>query len=200
MVAENSKAVVVATIIILGISAAAFLSMSNSNRPVITPNYSEISLLTICGNSSDLLYPELAEANFAFLESGTWLVNAHFVDDSGGYEYLEIYDRNFTLTSEEMESINEAFYEGLNQTYSSEISVLQLLEPSPSICYDIDITYTDGSWIYITVFQTNQGHIIFNNGIGTPDKNLLNGEVLEPSSALDCLVSAIYTVFTKYLG
>ncbi|MGY5856257.1 MAG: hypothetical protein RTS72_06625 [Candidatus Thorarchaeota archaeon] len=200
MVAENSKAVVVATIIILGISAAVFLSMSNSDNPVFTPNYSEIALLTICGNSSDLLYPELAEANFAFFETGTWLVNAHFVDDSGGYEYLEIYDRNFTITSEEMESINEAFYEGLNQTYSSEISVPELLEPSPSICYDIDIIYTDGSWIYITVFQTDQGHIIWNNGRGTPDKNLLNGAVLEPSSALDCLVSAIYTVFTKYLG
>ena len=189
-----------ATIIILGISAAVFLSMSNSDNPVFTPNYSEIALLTICGNSSDLLYPELAEANFAFFETGTWLVNAHFVDDSGGYEYLEIYDRNFTITSEEMESINEAFYEGLNQTYSSEISVPELLEPSPSICYDIDIIYTDGSWIYITVFQTDQGHIIWNNGRGTPDKNLLNGAVLEPSSALDCLVSAIYTVFTKYLG
>ncbi|MGD9395219.1 MAG: hypothetical protein PVJ05_02205 [Candidatus Thorarchaeota archaeon] len=200
MVTENSKAIVVATIIIIAVSATAFLSMFNSDNPVIIPSSSEIASLTICGNSSDLLYPELAEANLVFLENETWLVNAHFVDDSAGYEDPEIYDQNFTITTEEIESINDALYEGLNQTYFSEISVLALLEPSPSIWYEIDITYTDGSWIYIAVFQTNQGHIILNNGTGTLDKNLLNGEVLEPSSALDCLVSAIYTVFTKFLG
>jgi len=200
MVAENSKAIVVATIIIIGITAAAFLSMSNSDNPVVTPNSSEITSLTICGNSSDLLYPELAEANFVFLGNGIWRVTAHFVDDSGGYENLVIYDRNFTVTSGDIESINEALYEGLNHTYSSEISVQTLLGSSPSILYEIDVTYADGSWIYITTFQTDQGHIIFNSGTGIPDTNLLNGAVLEPSSALDCLVAAIYAVFSNYLG
>lgn len=201
MAAQNSKAVFVATIIIIGISAAAFLSLFNSDNPVITPNSSGISTLTICGNSTDLLYPELMEASFTFLENGSWLVNAQFVNDSAGYyENLEIYDRHFTITSEEMISINAALYEGLNQTHPSEISAMELLEPSPSIWYEIEITYTDGSWIYITAWQTEVGHIIANNGTGTFYGSLLNGTVLEPLSALDCLVLAIYTVFLNHLG
>lgn len=201
MAAENSKAVFVATIIIIGISAAAFLSMSNSGNPVFTRNTSGIATLTISGNSTDLLYPELAEASFVLLENGNWLVNAHFVNDSAGYyEYPEIYDRNFTITSEEVESLDDALYEGLNQTYSSGISAPALLEQSPSICYDIEITYNDGSWIYVTTFQTEIGHIITNHGTGTLDGNLLSGTVLEPLSALDCLVLAINTVFSNHLG
>jgi hypothetical protein len=200
MVSENAKVVVVATIIIIGVSSAAFLSMSNSDNPVVIPNSSGIATLTICGNSSDLLYPELAEANFEFLDNGSWLVSAHFLNDSiGYYEYLEIYDRNFTITSEELEFINDALYEGLDQTYSSNTSTLMLLESSSSIWYDIQITYTDGSWIYITAFQTETGHIIYSSGIGTPDTNLLTGTVIEPLSALDCFVTAIYNLFSNHI-
>ena len=200
MGSENSKVVIVATIIIIGISSAAFLSMSNSDNPDVIPNSSGIKTLTICCNSTDLLYPELGEVIFVFLESGSWQVNANFMNDSAGYyEFLEIYDRNFTITSEELLSINDAIYEGLNQTYSSNITTLLLLEPGPSIWYDIDITYTDGSWLYITTFQTDQGHIIFNSGTGTPNTNLLDGTVLEPLSALDCLVTAIYNLFSNHI-
>jgi len=201
MVSESSKVIVVATIIIISISGAAFLSMFSSDNPTITPNSSGIATLMICGNSSDVLYPELAEASFVLLENGSWLVNANFVNDSAGYyEYLEIYDRNFTITSEELESIDDALYEGLNQTSSSNITALTLLESSPSIWYQIEITYTNGAWIYITAFQTELGHIITNHGTGTPDTNLLSGTVLEPLSALDCLVLAIYAVFSNHLG
>ncbi len=200
MVSENSKVVIVATIIIIGISAAAFQSMFNSGNPIATPNSSGIVTLTICGNSTDLLYPELAEVNFVLLENGSWQVNAQFMNDSAGYyEYLEIYDRTFTVTPEEVESINDALYEGLNQTYSSNITALMLLESSASIWYDIQITYTDGSWIYITTFQTDQGHIISNHGKGTPDTNLLDGTVLEPLSALDCLVTTIFNLFSNHI-
>ncbi|MHA1862986.1 MAG: hypothetical protein ACTSWA_04385 [Candidatus Thorarchaeota archaeon] len=200
MGSENSKVVIVVTIIIIGISGAAFLSMSNSDNPDVTPNSTGITTLKICGNSTDLLYPELAEANFVFLENGSWQVNANFMDDSAGYyEYLEIYDRTFTVTPEEVESINDALYEGLNQTYSSNVTALMLLESSPSIWYDIQITYTDDSWLYITAFQTDQGHIISNHGTGTPNTNLLDGTVLEPLSALDCLVTAIYNLFSNHI-
>jgi hypothetical protein len=201
MGSENAKIVIVATIIIIGISSAAFLSISNSDDSAVTPNSSGIATLTICGNSSDLLYPELSEANFEFLNNGSWLVSAHFMNDSiGYYESLEIYDRNFAITSEELLSINSAIYEGLNQTYSSNITALMLLDPSPSIWYDIEITYTDGSWVYITAFQTDQGHIIFNSGTGNPNTNLLDGTVLEPLSALDCLVTAIYNLFSNHIN
>jgi hypothetical protein len=200
MVGESSKTVIVATIIIIGISAAAFLSMFNPGDSNVTLNTSRIGSLMICGNSTDLLYPELGDANFCRLENGSWLVNANFMNDSvDSYENLVIYDRAFTITSEELESIDNALYDGLDQTYNSNETVLMLLESSPSIWYDIEILYTDGSWIYITVFQTEPGYIITNRGTGNYDGNLLVGTVLEPLSALDCLVSAIYTIFSNHL-
>ena len=201
MDSENSKVIIVATIIIVGIAAAAFLSMPNSNNPDVVPNSSGIETVTILGNSTDLLYPELAEANFVFLENGFWQVNAEFMDDSEGYyEYLEIYDRSFTVTPDEVESIEAALYEGLNKTSPSEISALTLLEPSPHIWYQIEITYTNGSWIYLSAFQTEQGNIIFNSGTGTPNTNLLDGIVLEPLSAFDCLVTAIHNLFSEHIN
>ena len=200
MRSENSKVVIVVTITIIGISGAAFLALSNFDNPDIIPNSTGITTLTIYGNSTDLLYPELAEVNFIFLENGSWQVNANFMNDSAGYyENLEIYDRTFTVTSNEVESINAALYEGLNQTISSNISTLALLESSPSIWYDIEIIYTDGSWIYVTAFQTDQGHIISNSGTGTPNKNLIDGTVLEPLSALDCLVTTIYNLLSNHI-
>lgn len=202
MVAENSKAVFVAMTIIIGISAAAFLSMFNSGNPVVVPNTSGVSTLAICGNSTDLLYPELMDASFVFLENGSWLVNACFVNDSiDWYDNLEIYDLDFTVTSEEVKSIDDALYEGLNKTFPSDTSAMTLLDNScPHIWYQIEITYTDGSWIFITTFQTEIGHIITSSGTDTLDTNLLSGIVLEPLSALDCLVSAIHTVFSNHLG
>lgn len=200
MAVDNSKPIVVATIIIIAVFAAAYLSLSNFDNPFITPNPSGITSLTICGNSSDLVYPELAEAFLVFLGNETWLVNAHFVDDSDSQDQPEIYDRNFTIASEELKSIDDALNEGLNQTYSSNITASALLEPSPSIWYSIDIVYTDGSWISLTAFQTEPGYIIHNSGIDDFDSNLLNGEVIEPLSVLDCLVLAIQSIFLNHLG
>jgi hypothetical protein len=200
MSSENSKAIVVATIIIIGIAGAALLLIPNSDNPDGVPNTSGIETLTIYCNSTDVLYPELAEADFIFLANGSWRIDANFMNDSEGYyEYLEIYDRSFIVTPDEVESINAALYEGLNDTSPSEISVLTLLEPSPHIWYQIEITYTNGSWVYLSAFQTDQGSIIFNSGTGTPNTNLLDGIVLEPLSALDCLVTAIYNLFSNHI-
>ena len=199
MVAGNSRVVVVGTIIIVAVVAAVFLSMSNSDTPFVNEPTSEITSLMICGNSSDVLYPELAEASFVILEPGSWLVTARFVDDSAGPEEPEIYDRNFTVISEDMKSIGDALYGGLNQTRISEVSVQVLLGQSPSIGYDMELTYADGSWVCIAAFQTSPGCIIFNHGKGAPDRNLINGTVLEPLSALDSLVSAIYAIFLDHL-
>ena len=197
--ADNSKAVAVATIITVAVFAAVFLSVSGPDFPLVNKPTSEIISLTISGNSSDILYPELAEASFVILEPGSWLVTTRFVNDSEDSEELEIYDRNFTVIFEDMKSISDALYEGLNQTHISEVSLQVLFEQSPSIWYDIEVTHADGSWVYIATFQTNPGCIIFNHGKGVPDRNLINGIILEPLSALDSLVSAIYTVFSNHL-
>lgn len=196
--AEGSfKAIAIATIIVVAISSTAFFYVSLSNDSDIT-NSLEITSMRILGNSTDILYPELMEAFLVFRE-GNWMVSASFVDDSEGWENPEIYDREFSVTPEEVEIINLSLHEGLNGTYPSEISPSVLLESNPHIGFDIEITYTDGSWIYVATFQTEQGHIISNNGTGTPDTSLLDGTVLEPISALDSLVAAIHTIFSNHL-
>lgn len=135
---------------------------------------------------------------YLVFQEGNWIISASFLNDSEGWENPEIYDIEFSVTPEEVEIINLNLHEGLNGTHPSEISPSVLLESSPHIGFDIEITYTDGSWIYITTFQTDQGHIISNHGTGTPNTNLLDGTVLEPLSALDCLVTAIYNLFSNH--
>ena len=138
------------------------------------------------------------EASLVVNES-SWFISASFMDDSEGWENPELYEREFSVTPQEIENISLSLHEGLNATYPSEISPSVLLESSPHIGFDIEITYTDGSWVYATTFQPGEGYIIFNSGTGTPDKNLLIGTVLEPVSALDSLVADIYTLFSNHL-
>ncbi|MGY5881768.1 MAG: hypothetical protein RTV31_16075 [Candidatus Thorarchaeota archaeon] len=197
--AEGSfKGIALATIIVVAVSSTAFLYISTLSNDSDITNSLDIASLRICGNSTDILFPELMEASIIFQE-GNWTVSANFVDDSESRENPEIYDIEFSVTPEEIETINLKLHEGLNGTYPSEISPSLLLEPSPHIGFEIEIIYTDGSWIYVTTFQTDQGHIISNNGTGTLDTNLLSGTVLEPISALDSLVTAIHTVFSNHL-
>lgn len=199
---ESTKAVVMATILIVGIAAAVYLSLSTSDNPGDTGNTSGIASLTILANSTDLLYPELSEASFVYLVNDTWQVNANFLNDSiDWYENLEIYDRDFIITSQEVKSIDDALYEGLRNATPSELSTIDLLDdPCPHIWFQIEIVYTNGSWIFITAFQTETGHIITNNGTEHIDTNLMSGIVLEPLSSLDCLVLAVYTIFSNHLS
>ena len=195
---ESFKAIAIATILVVAISSTAFLYISSLSNDSEITNSLDIASLRMSGNSTDILYPELMEAFFVF-ENGNWMISASFVDDSEGWENPEIYDIEFSVTSEEVELINLRLHEGLNGTHPSEISPSVLLEPSPHIGFDIEITYTDGSWIYVTTFQTDEGHIITNSGTDTIDNNLLSGTVLEPISALDSLVTAIHTIFSNHL-
>ena len=195
---ESFKAIAIATILVVAISSTAFLYISSLSNDSEITNSLDIASLRMSGNSTDILYPELMEAFFVF-ENGNWMISASFVDDSEGWENPEIYDIEFSVTSEEVELINLRLHEGLNGTHPSEISPSVLLEPSPHIGFDIEITYTDGSWIYVTTFQTDVGHIITNSGTDTIDNNLLSGTVLEPISALDSLVTAIHTIFSNHL-
>ena len=195
---ESFKAIAIATILVVAISSTAFLYISSLSNDSEITNSLDIASLRMSGNSTDILYPELMEAFFVF-ENGNWMISASFVDDSEGWENPEIYDIEFSVTSEEVELINLRLHEGLNGTHPSEISPSVLLEPSPHIGFDIEITYTDGSWIYVTTFQTDEGHIITNSGTDTIDNNLLSGTVLEPISELDSLVTAIHTIFSNHL-
>lgn len=197
--AEGSfKAITVVTIIVVAISSTAFFYFSSLSNDSDVTNSLDIASLRICGNSTDILFPELMEAFLVFQEDN-WMVNASFVDDSEGWENPEIYEREFLVTPEEVEIISLNLHEGLNHTYPSEISPTALLESSPHIGFDIEIIYTDDSWIYATTFQTDGGHIISNSGTGPIDKNLLIGTVLEPISALDSLVAAIHAFFSNHL-
>ena len=198
-IAEGSfKAIAIATILVVAISSTTLLYLSSLSNDSDIINSLDILTLRICGNSTDILYPELMDASLDFRE-GKWMISASFVDNSKGWENPEIYDREFSVTPDEIEIINLRLHEGLNGTHPSEISPSVLLEPSPHLGFDIEITYTDGSWIYIATFQTDQGHIISNYGTGTPDTNLLSGTVLEPISALDGLVTTIHTIFSNHL-
>jgi hypothetical protein len=195
---EGTKVIAIATILVIAVSSTAFLYITSVPNDDNTSNTLDIASITVCGNSTDILYPELMDASL-FFQDGNWTVSASFVDDSEGWENPELYDREFTIASEEVMSISLSFLDGLNDTYPSEMSVSELLEPSPHIGFEIEIIYSDGSWVYVTTFQIGEGYIISNSGTGTPDRNLLSGSVLEPVSALDGLVEAIYTVFSNHL-
>lgn len=195
---ESTKVIALATILVVAVSSTVFIYISSFPNWPGTPNSSIIESLMICGNSTDILYPELMEA-FLVVSGSDWRISASFVDDSEGWENPEIYEREFSVAPEEIENISLSLHEGLNVTYSSDIAPSIILESSPHIGFGIEITYTDGSWIYVTTFQIGDGYIISNIGTGTLDRNLLDGTVLQPVSALDNLVETIRTIFSNHL-
>jgi len=194
---QGSKAIILAMLVVVGVSATAFLYILNSSdNQMNTPNTSGIESLRILGNSSDIIYPELMEA-FFYQEINEWLVSTSFVDDSEGWENPELYERVFSVSAENVTAINDALNDALNQTHASEDQVLSILDLNPHVGFAIEILYTDGSWIYLCTFQTEKGHIIKKSGTGTPDTNLLDGELLEPVETLEGLVMVIQAVFSS---
>lgn len=158
----------------------------------------QIASISICGNSTDIVYPELMQADIVPLGSGEWQVIAHFVDDSSGYDEIETYERSFTANVSEVLLINTALYDGLSTTYASNDTIYDIMYTSMG--FSLDILYNDGSWISLLTMQDTKGHIILMSGIGPINQNLLDGYILEPGSALNSLVDAIRSVFQYYLG
>lgn len=156
----------------------------------------KIAYLQICGNSSDIVYPELMEATFTPLESGGWSVEALFLDDAEGPYEITQYTETFTASESEVNTINTALYDGLNQTYPSEDTMEELYL---QMGFALDIIYEDGTWISLLTLQSSSGHIVVMSGEGTPDRNLLNGDLLEPGSALDGLVTAMGDLFANHM-
>lgn len=155
-----------------------------------------IAYLQICGNSSDIVYPELMEATFTPLESGGWSVEALFLDDAEGPYETTQYTETFTVSVIDVNTINTALYDGLNQTYPSEDKMQDLYI---QMGFALDIIYEDGTWISLLTLQSSSGHIVVMSGSGTPDRNLINGDLLEPGNALDGLVAAMGNVFASHL-
>ncbi|MCK5389714.1 MAG: hypothetical protein KAJ36_04450, partial [Candidatus Thorarchaeota archaeon] len=97
----------------VAISSTTFFYISSLSNDSDITNSLDIASVRICGNTTDILYPELMDAYLTF-QDGNWMVSASFVDDSEGWENPEIYDIEFSVTPEEVEMINLSFHEGLN--------------------------------------------------------------------------------------
>ena len=154
--------------------------------------------MSICGNSTDIIDPELMESNFVPLGIGEWQVTASFVDDSSGYDEIETYQRSFSANFSSVLSINTALYDGLGTTYASNDTIYDIMYTCMG--FSLDIVYTDGSWISLLTMLDPQGHLILMSGTGPINQNLLDGYILEPGDALDGLVDAIHSVFQYHLG
>lgn len=158
----------------------------------------QIVSLSISGNSTDIVYPELMEAEFTPLINGDWHVTASFVDDSAGYDEIEIYERTFDANISEVLSINTALYDGLSMTFASNDTHDDIMYTPMG--FGLEIMYNDGSWISLLTMKDPKGHLILMSGTGSVNNNLLDGYILEPGTALDGLVVAINFVFQCYLG
>ncbi len=158
----------------------------------------QVALMSICGNSTDIVYPELMEANIVPLSDSEWQVTASFVNDSAGYDEIETYERSFTANVSEVLLINTALYDGLRTTYASNDTYHDFMDTNMG--FSLDISYNDGSWISLLTIQDSKGHIILMSGTGPMNKNLLDGFILEPGSALNNLVDTMHSVFQNHLG
>lgn len=173
---------------------------------------SDILAMAICGNSSDIIYPELMYAEFIPQEAGTWLVRTTLLDDSEGPYNLSIYEEEFYASVSEVEAINQALYGGLEYTTESQVSIYNVTDLG-IMGFGLDILYNDGTWIQLLTIQSGVGYMIllegtyqsipdtanpFGHDLGR-DLNLLNGAVLEPGSALDSLILQMNQVFTDHL-
>lgn len=163
----------------------------------IEEQQSKVAYMHICGNSSDIVYCELMEATFTPIEPGAWWVEVLLLDDSGGPCEVTQSTETFTASSAEVNTINSALYDGLDQTYASEDMIQNL---DLQMGFALDIVYEDGTWISLLTLQSSVGHIVVMCGAGTPDRNLLGGDLLEPGSALDGLVAALNGLFVSHLG
>ncbi|MFW9850976.1 MAG: hypothetical protein ACFFF4_17750 [Candidatus Thorarchaeota archaeon] len=191
---QGFKAIFLAMIVTMGVAAAAFLYFSNPSIDAI--GKSNVISIRINGNSSDIIFDELMDASIDRDALGNWQVSASFLDNSEGWEYPEPYERTFTISYENVSAISYALIAGLNQTYLSEDTEAEVMDPYPHIGFDIEIIYSDGTWIYVCTFQTEKGHFVMNRGSGTSDRSLM-GPLMEPVSALNGLVTIVQAIFSS---
>ncbi|MFX1538216.1 MAG: hypothetical protein ACFFDI_28810 [Promethearchaeota archaeon] len=175
---------------------------------------SNILAMLIVGNSSEIVYPELGYAAFVATDNGELNVTSFFINDSAGPYNIITYFENFTASVSEVEAMNQALYDGVNTTTLSNDDLATI---EASIGFGIDILYKDGTFVQLFTLQDEKGHVVYLNGTYTgsldPDSlpfgfgtgiqrntNMFDGVLLEPSSALDGLVTTMSTVFQAHLG
>ncbi|MHA2021400.1 MAG: hypothetical protein ACW96N_06775 [Candidatus Thorarchaeota archaeon] len=173
-----------------------------------------IVYISVLGNSTDIVYPELGQANFMPANLGGWTIEVEMVDDSEGYENVNVSSRTFTASNEAINQIHNSVYQGLNISLLSERTTYDLLNSNASIGFLVDIIYDDNTWIHVYTFQGHTEFLLLNGTYtGTfdyqaefpswsisRDTNMLNGICLESVSVLDPFVNTIRSFFTDYLG
>ncbi|MFX0062555.1 MAG: hypothetical protein ACFFC7_10295 [Candidatus Hermodarchaeota archaeon] len=223
--------ITISSIIVLGVILVSLVILPQLMNPVIEPEgdastygkglsskmvekESNILAMLIVGNSSEIVYPELGYAAFVATDNGELNVTSFFIDDSAGPYNIITYFENFTASVSEVETMNQALYDGINTTILSNDDLATI---EASIGFGIDILYKDGTFVQLFTLQDEKGHIVYLNGTYTgsldPDSlpfgfgndiqrntNMFDGVLLEPSSALDGLVTAMNAVFQAHLG
>ncbi|MGY5876741.1 MAG: hypothetical protein RTU30_13415 [Candidatus Thorarchaeota archaeon] len=206
---KGIAAIVLLTIVIGGLGTGGVILMLNNSAAqyvlglfgssladYVENKGPQITLLEISGNSSDIVYPELMHARFTPKSSGEFSVTATFLDDSGEYPAPFTYDKSFTTSVDEVQSINSALYNDLTGTYASNDTSSEIDE---SMGFELTIHYSDGSWIYLLTIQSAKNHIFMLSGWGAVDRNLVYAQVLESEDGLAGLASAMNEIFTNHL-
>ncbi|MHA2384657.1 MAG: hypothetical protein ACXAEE_00450 [Candidatus Thorarchaeota archaeon] len=173
-----------------------------------------IVYINVIGNTTDIIYPEMGEAHFIPANLGSWSIDVEMVDDSEGFENVNVYSRAFTASNEDINQIHSALFQALNDSIVSETTAYDLLNTNASIGFIVDMIFDDNTWIHVYTFQGQTEFLLLNGSYSgtfdnqaefptwtiSRDTNMLDGICLESVSVLDSFVESIHTFFTNYLG
>ncbi|MFW9804807.1 MAG: hypothetical protein ACFFFC_19280 [Candidatus Thorarchaeota archaeon] len=177
-------------------------------------NDTGIVFISVIGNTTDIIYPELGEAQFMPVDLGGWEIDVEMVNDSQGFENVSVYSSTFNADNEEINQIRSALFLALNSSLLSGRTAYDLLNANASIGFLVDMIFDDNTWIKVYTFQGQTDFLLLNDSYtGTfdhqaefpiwsinRDTNMLNGICLESVFVLDSFVDILRTFFSNYLG
>jgi hypothetical protein len=177
-------------------------------------NDTGIVFISVIGNSTDIVYPELGEAQFMPAGVGGWEIVVEMVDDSQGFESVRVYSSAFNAGNEGINQIRSALFLALNGSLVSERTAYDLLNANASIGFLVDMIFDDNTWIHVYTFQGQTEFLLLNGSYTgtfdpqaeypiwsiTRDTNMLDGICLESVFLLDSFVDTLDAFFSKYLG
>ncbi|KXH77313.1 MAG: hypothetical protein AM326_05330 [Candidatus Thorarchaeota archaeon SMTZ-45] len=209
---SKGTAVMILVVTVAGVFIAYPLLIGLGNQSYA--NEIGILYISILGNSSDIVYPELGGANFKPDSLGGWSIQVEMVNDSEGYENVNVYASSFTASNDDVTQIYNSLFHGLNISLVSTRTTIDLLNSNASIGYLVDIIFDDNTWIHVYTFL-GQNEFLLLNGTYTGtfnyqaefpawsisrDTNMLNGICLESISVLDPFENTLHRFFANYLG
>ncbi|MFX0053927.1 MAG: hypothetical protein ACFFAX_12090 [Promethearchaeota archaeon] len=173
-----------------------------------------IVYISVIGNTTDIVYPELGQAKFIPESIGGWSIDVEMVNDSEGFENVSVHQISFTASNEEINQIRSALFLALNGSLVSERTTYDLLNANVSIGFLVDMIFDDNTWIHVYTFQGQTEFLLLNGSYtGTfdyqtefptwninRDTNMLNGICLESIDVLDSFVDTLHAFFTSHLG